>query len=157
MYKKSKIQFYDGKGAVPLYLCFLCMGIVFCLLAFRGYIRVYILQDAARAEAVTDGSYLFSKRPGSENKYINYSFQADGRSFVARSQMFLDGNKRVAQLMCNKIMMQNDLGIFSIPYDKIDTFKQLLVEYYESNQADNLKQFFREKCLLRNPAPQGKK
>ena len=28
--------------------------------------------------------------------------------FVARTQMFLDGNKRVAQLMCNKIMMEND-------------------------------------------------
>lgn len=32
--------------------------------------------------------------------------------FVARTQMFLDGNKRVAQLMCNKIMMQADVGIF---------------------------------------------
>ena len=26
--------------------------------------------------------------------------------FIARSQIFLDGNKRVAQLMCNKIMME---------------------------------------------------
>lgn len=74
--------------------------------------------------------------------------------FVARSQMFLDGNKRAAQLMCNKIMMQNDLGIFSIPYDQIDAFKELLVKYYESNQSDHLKRFFREKCLLLNPAPQ---
>lgn len=28
--------------------------------------------------------------------------------FIARTQMFLDGNKRVAQLMCNKIMMEDD-------------------------------------------------
>ena len=47
--------------------------------------------------------------------------------FIARSQIFLDGNKRVAQLMCNKIMMENDIGIFSVPYDEIDRFKELLL------------------------------
>ncbi|MDY6156517.1 MAG: Fic family protein [Agathobacter sp.] len=71
--------------------------------------------------------------------------------FIARTQMFLDGNKRVAQLMCNKIMMEDDIGIFSIPYDEIDNFKELLVEYYESNDSDKIKHFFREKCLLMNP------
>ncbi len=45
--------------------------------------------------------------------------------YVARTQMFLDGNKRVAQLIANKIMMEND--------------------------SSELKQFFREKCLLLNP------
>ena len=53
--------------------------------------------------------------------------------------------------MCNKIMMEDDIGIFSIPYDEIDTFKELLVEYYESNDAEKIKHFFREKCLLLNP------
>lgn len=76
--------------------------------------------------------------------------------FVARSQMFLDGNKRAAQLMCNKIMMQNDLGILSVPYDQIDTFKRLLVDFYESNDAASIKTFFREKCLLLNPAQKEK-
>lgn len=32
--------------------------------------------------------------------------------YVARTQVFLDGNKRVAQLMCNKIMMEDDIDIF---------------------------------------------
>lgn len=72
--------------------------------------------------------------------------------FIARTQMFLDGNKRVAQLMCNKIMMQYDIGIFSIPYHRIDTFKKLLVEFYESNDSVELKSFFRNECLLLNPA-----
>jgi hypothetical protein len=71
--------------------------------------------------------------------------------FIARSQMFLDGNKRVAQLMCNKIMMENDIGIFSVPYDKIDHFKMLLVKFYGSHDPTNLKSFFRENCLLLNP------
>lgn len=70
--------------------------------------------------------------------------------FVSRTQMFLDGNKRVAQLMCNKILMQADLGIFLMPYEDIDTFKELLVKFYESNDSSELKDFFRTKCLLRN-------
>lgn len=73
--------------------------------------------------------------------------------FIARTQMFLDGNKRVAQLMCNKIMMENDLGIFSIPYDEIDHFKELLVDFYETDNSEKIKTFFRTKCLLLNPNP----
>ena len=72
--------------------------------------------------------------------------------FVARTQMFLDGNKRVAQLICNKIMMENDIGIFSVPYDEIDHFKELLVEFYETDNPDKIKDFFRSKCLLLNPS-----
>ena len=71
--------------------------------------------------------------------------------FVTRTQMFLDGNKRVAQLMCNKMMMEADIGIFSVPYDQIDTFKEVLVDYYETNDSNKIKDFFREKCLLLNP------
>lgn len=71
--------------------------------------------------------------------------------FITRAQMFLDGNKRVAQLMCNKIMMENDIGILSIPYDEIDKFKELLVSFYETDDTTDLKTFFREKCLLLNP------
>ena len=71
--------------------------------------------------------------------------------FIARTQMFLDGNKRVAQLMCNKMMMEYDIGIFSVPYDEIDTFKELLVDFYETNNSNKIKGFFREKCLLLNP------
>lgn len=68
--------------------------------------------------------------------------------YTARTQMFLDGNKRVAQLSCNKILMQNDMGIFSVPYDQIDKFKELLVQFYESNNSNNLKAFFKSSCLL---------
>ena len=71
--------------------------------------------------------------------------------FIARSQMFLDGNKRVAQLMCNKVMMENDIGIFSVPYNRIDAFKELLVDFYETNNSEKIKDFFRTECLLLNP------
>ncbi len=77
--------------------------------------------------------------------------------FIARSQLFLDGNKRVAQLMCNKVMMENDIGIFSVPYNRIDTFKELLVDFYETNNSEKIKNFFRTECLLLNPEYNQKK
>lgn len=76
--------------------------------------------------------------------------------FVARSQMFTDGNKRAAQLMCNKLMMENDIGIMSVPYEKIDAFKSLLVRFYESGDPADMKAFFRKDCLLLNPEYQQK-
>ena len=71
--------------------------------------------------------------------------------YVARTQMFLDGNKRVAQLIANKILMQNDIGILSIPYDRIDRFKELFVSFYETDYSKELKDFFKRECLLLNP------
>lgn len=88
MDKRSKWQFYEGTAAVPLYFFLMCLGLAFCLLAFQGYIHIYVLQDAVRTEAVTDGSYLFSKNPGRNNKYIDYRFQAEGRSYSGSAVVF---------------------------------------------------------------------
>lgn len=71
--------------------------------------------------------------------------------YVARTQMFLDGNKRVAQLICNKILMENDIGILSIPYDKISDFKELLIDFFETDNNEKIKSFFKEQCILFNP------
>lgn len=71
--------------------------------------------------------------------------------YIARKQMFIDGNKRVAQLMTNKILIENDLGIFSVPYNKISEFKEKLVDFYETNDNSELKQFFTDFCLILNP------
>ena len=45
--------------------------------------------------------------------------------FIARTQMFIDGNKRVAQLMANKVLIENNIGIFQIPIEKLEEFKGL--------------------------------
>lgn len=71
--------------------------------------------------------------------------------FVSRTQMFLDGNKRVSQLSCNKILMENDIGILSVPYEKISEFKMLLVDYYETDNNNKLKVFIKGECILFNP------
>ncbi len=72
--------------------------------------------------------------------------------YIARVQMFLDGNKRIAELTANKILMDNDIGILSIPYEHISEFLDKLVSFYESGNPGELKTFFRGTSLLINPS-----
>lgn len=67
--------------------------------------------------------------------------------FVARTQMFIDGNKRVAQLIANKVLIENDIGIFQIPIDKLEQFKALLIEFYETAEDEKIICFMKEFCI----------
>lgn len=69
--------------------------------------------------------------------------------YVTRTQMFIDGNKRVAQLMANKILIKNDIGIFQIPIEKLEEFKMLLIEFYETNSDKKIVEFMKEFCIRR--------
>ena len=61
--------------------------------------------------------------------------------YLMRSQIFYDGNKRVAQLAANQVMIQNGKGIISIPVEKQEVFFEMLGKYYETNQMEEIKQF----------------
>lgn len=67
--------------------------------------------------------------------------------FVARTQMFIDGNKRVAQLIANKILIENDIGIFQIPIEKLEQFKILLIEFYETADDSAIIDFMKKFCI----------
>lgn len=69
--------------------------------------------------------------------------------YVARTQMFIDGNKRVAQLITNKILIENDIGIFQIPVEALEAFKGLLLRFYETNDDTELISFMKEYCIVR--------
>lgn len=69
--------------------------------------------------------------------------------YAARTQMFIDGNKRVAQLVANKVLIEHNIGIFQIPIDKIEDFKTLLIDYYESGKDENIITFMKEYCIRR--------
>lgn len=58
--------------------------------------------------------------------------------YLQRSQMFQDGNKRVANLVSNKEMIRCGQGIISIPVDKIGEYFTRLINYYESNDNSEL-------------------
>ena len=61
--------------------------------------------------------------------------------YIMRKQMFLDGNKRVAMLFANKIMIDNGCGIISISKENHSLFFQKLIEYYETNDNRDIKQW----------------
>ena len=67
--------------------------------------------------------------------------------YVARCQMFIDGNKRVAQLIANKILIENDIGIFQIPIEKLEQFKTLLISFYESSVDTEIIEFMKAFCI----------
>lgn len=69
--------------------------------------------------------------------------------YVARTQMFIDGNKRVAQLIANKVLIQNNIGIFQIPIEKLEEFKMLLIQFYESGDDTKIIIFMKEFCIRR--------
>ena len=69
--------------------------------------------------------------------------------YVARTQMFADGNERVAQLIANKIMIENNIGIFQIPIERLEDFKTLLIDFYESDNDEIIIQFMVKYCIRR--------
>lgn len=69
--------------------------------------------------------------------------------YVARTQMFIDGNKRVAQLITNKILIENNIGIFQIPIEKLEEFKTLLIKFYEAGNDVEIINFMQKYCVRR--------
>lgn len=67
--------------------------------------------------------------------------------YCMRSQMFLDGNKRTAMLAANHEMIINGCGIISIPIDRQIRFKELLIDYYQTNNMEEIKQFVYDECI----------
>ena len=67
--------------------------------------------------------------------------------WIQRSQMFLDGNKRVANLVANKEMIKNGLGIIANKVEKISEYFPLLIDYYETGNSDNLKNWIYENAI----------
>lgn len=67
--------------------------------------------------------------------------------YLTRSQLFWDGNKRMAQLMTNKILIENGVGILNFKIDLIPDFMNHLVKFYESNDAYELCSFIRNNCI----------
>ena len=68
--------------------------------------------------------------------------------YVAKGQFFNDGNKRTATIVTNLYMIQNGLGIFSIPPEKKLDFYNYLTDFYGDDTCkDALKKFLNRYCL----------
>lgn len=69
--------------------------------------------------------------------------------YVSRTQMFIDGNKRVAQLIANKVLIENNIGIFQVPIEKLEEFNRLLIQFYETGDDVEIIEFMKEYCIRR--------
>ena len=67
--------------------------------------------------------------------------------WIQRSQMFLDGNKRVANLVANKECLKNGQGIIAVPVEKIGDYFVKLIKYYETNDINDLKLWIYDNCI----------
>lgn len=67
--------------------------------------------------------------------------------WIQRSQMFTDGNKRVANLIANKEMIKYGQGIIAVPVEKIGDYFTVLIKYYETNDYTDIKNWIYDNCL----------
>jgi prophage maintenance system killer protein len=67
--------------------------------------------------------------------------------YLMRTQVFFDGNKRTAMMAGNQIMIQNGVGIISVPIEHQEKFREMLIRYYETDNMQELKEFLYENCI----------
>ena len=67
--------------------------------------------------------------------------------WIQRSQMFKDGNKRVANLVTNKEMIRIGQGILSVPVEKIGEYFSVLIKFYETNDYTEIKKWIYDNCI----------
>lgn len=68
--------------------------------------------------------------------------------FLVKNQLFYDGNKRIAMMIANKVLITHGCGILSVDQEHLEQFFTLLVSYYEDeSKRENLKGFLYDECL----------
>jgi len=66
----------------------------------------------------------------------------------ARRQIFWDGNKRTSILLANKILVENGNGMLTITEKYMARFNELLVEYYNTNEINQIKEFLYKYAII---------
>ncbi len=68
--------------------------------------------------------------------------------YVVRKQMFIDGNKRTSVIFSNHYLISKGKGLIVIPIEKIDQYKKLLIDFYETNNNKEIFEFIKKECYL---------
>ena len=119
--------------------------------------NVYTLGDFRKCDVGITGTSWRPKLPSEcdyeaeLNELFNISSEIDRCisifCWIQRSQMFLDGNKRVANLVANKEMIRNGQGVIAVPVEKIGDYMVRLIKYYETNDMTELKKWIYDNCI----------
>lgn len=65
----------------------------------------------------------------------------------ARGQLFWDGNKRTSLTLANKILLTAGAGMLTITEKHMEQFNTRLLDYYNTGEAEPLKQFMYETSI----------
>lgn len=68
--------------------------------------------------------------------------------YVAKMQIYNDGNKRTAVIYANHYLIAHGKGLLDIPADKVSEFKHNLIKYYEGTDTESVKRFLKD-CHLK--------
>lgn len=91
---------------------------------------------------------IFEENMANINKIKNATERAiESMAYIMKSQLFWDGNKRSAMLFANQLMIQNGVGIITIPIEIRGEFGKQLIKYYETDEIRDLKQFIYDYCI----------
>lgn len=66
--------------------------------------------------------------------------------YCMKTQIFIDGNKRAAVIFANHFLISQASGLLTVPEEKVDRFKTLLIEYYEGRDTESIRSFLKEYC-----------
>ena len=67
--------------------------------------------------------------------------------WVCKRQAFKDGNKRTANYFANLELIKHGAGVLSPPPEEnLSEFRTLLINYYETDNKDEIKEFLLNKC-----------
>ena len=67
--------------------------------------------------------------------------------YISRIHLFTDGNKRIAGIVFNKILIDNNIGVFSVAPGDTSKFYRLMLHWYESGDAVPIMQFLKCNCI----------
>ena len=65
----------------------------------------------------------------------------------ALNQFYWDGNKRTARIMANGVLLSAGIGVFNIHRRDILEFNTLMVDFYETQDANAVMPFLAGKCV----------
>ncbi|MBQ9773828.1 MAG: Fic family protein [Clostridia bacterium] len=67
--------------------------------------------------------------------------------WVARTQLFWDGNKRTGLTAANKLLLSEGAGVLTIRDEHMERFNALLLDYYNTGAAYELKRFLYDHAI----------
>lgn len=65
------------------------------------------------------------------------------------NQFYWDGNKRTSRLIANGILLNAGIGVFNIKSKDILEFNTLMIDFYDTKNADKIVKFLSEKSIIK--------